>query len=270
MNHRLATAIVIVIGALSTSGSLQSARAIETPPPTQPETPKTDPTQPSPTAVPDAKQPAPVLKIPGRTGPEEQFIQSAILDLHRTTEISRLASDRAQDVEVKQLASTVAADLSAMSQDLIGLAQRKGVENPLEEVKTVDATKEGPATRRELSQFSRTPLTRPVDEPEKPAATDPAAAQAKKPSLDPVSREMVQKLQALYGDAFDRRYLKELSRSHGKATQNCEQASRYLVDEDLKKFSMSTLPKLQEHRQRIVELAQRKNIDLDSQEQARR
>ncbi|MCC7376678.1 MAG: DUF4142 domain-containing protein [Verrucomicrobiales bacterium] len=270
MNHRLTTAVVIGVLATSTALHLQSAKAVENPPPTQQETPKNDPTQPSPTTVPDAKQPAPVLKIPGRAGPEEQFIQSAILDLHRTTEISRLASDRAQDVEIKQLASTVAADLSAMSQDLIGLAQRKGVENPLEEVKTVEATKEGAATRRELSQFSRTPLTKPVDETEKPSATDPAAVQVTKPSPDPVSRDLVQKLQALYGDAFDRRYLKELSRSHGKATQNCEQASRYMVDEDLKKFSMSTLPKLQEHRQRIAELAQRKNIDLDSQEQARR
>jgi predicted outer membrane protein len=257
----------LIVGVLLAFRCLEAVTALGNEPKNQPAPGKTTPPQTTQTAVPQVNPPTPVLKIPGRTGPEEQFIQSAILDLHRATEISKLASERGQDAEIKQLAGSVTVDLSVMTQDLVSLAQRKGVENPLEEPKPIDASPEGPSTRRELSPFSKVPQTKPVDEPEKPSA---AQDQVAKPSPDPVSRDLVQKLQGLYGDAFDRRYLQELARNHGKATQNCEQASRYLADEDLKKFSMSALPKLQEQRQRITELAQRKNIDLGSQEQALR
>lgn len=216
------------------------------------------------------ESPAPILKVPGRVGAEEQFIQSSILDLHRTTVISRLATERAQDAEVKQLAGTLMADHSAMSQDLIALAQRKGVENPLEEPKVAVGNPDAPATRRELSPFSKVPQTK-VGEPAQEAPAPPKNAPADSGTKnDTVAQALMQKLQALYGDAFDTRYLQEVARHHDIATRNCEQASRYLVDEDLKKFAASALPKLQEHRQRISELADRKKIRLTSQEQASR
>ncbi|MBL9135289.1 MAG: DUF4142 domain-containing protein [Verrucomicrobiales bacterium] len=254
----LITTVVLAVGRL----------AAETPA-ADPAPPK-DPARTTETPAPAANLPPPILKVPGKAGAEEQFVQSAILDFHRTTEISRLAMERGQNAEVKQLASALTADHSAMTQDLVALAQRKGVENPLEEPKVPVASPEGPVTRRELSPFSKVPQTKVV-EPSETTSTSPKDAPAAVGSrTDPIAQHLVQKLQALYGDAFDKRYLQELSRQHDKATQNCEQASRYLADEDLKKFAAATLPKLQEHRQRITELAQRMNVNLASQEQASR
>lgn len=70
--------------------------------------------------------------------------------------------------------------------------------------------------------------------------------------LDPVHREIVNRLSNLSGPDFDRAYMGEMVKDHTRDVSDFEQASLVAQDADLKSFAGKTLPTLREH----LEMAQ--------------
>ena len=65
--------------------------------------------------------------------------------------------------------------------------------------------------------------------------------------LDPIHREIVDRLSKLAGPDFDRAYMGEMVKDHTRDISDFEQASVVAQDADVKAFAGKTLPALREH-----------------------
>lgn len=68
------------------------------------------------------------------------------------------------------------------------------------------------------------------------------------PELRPDDQRMLEHLSQLYGDAFDREYVKYLLQNHEKAVKALEQEVPMLQDGPIKHWMISTIPLLESHR----------------------
>jgi len=73
--------------------------------------------------------------------------------------------------------------------------------------------------------------------------------------IGPKHQAMMQKLQGLSGDQFDRAYIKLMVQDHKKDIKEFQRESDRSMDSDVKAFASKTLPTLQKHLTEIEQLA---------------
>lgn len=111
------------------------------------------------------------------------------------------------------------------------------------------------ATNAEVKKFAQ----QMVDDHGKQLQEIRTLAQAKKielpPAPDAKHKRALEKLQALSGADFDRRYMRMQIASHREAQKLAERAAKGATDAELKAAAQKAAPAIQEHLKRAEELA---------------
>lgn len=73
--------------------------------------------------------------------------------------------------------------------------------------------------------------------------------------MGPKQQALMQKLQNLSGEQFDKAYVKEMVQDHKKDIKEFQHHANTSMDSDVKAFASKTVPTLQEHLQLVQQLA---------------
>jgi putative membrane protein len=78
-------------------------------------------------------------------------------------------------------------------------------------------------------------------------------------TLDKKHQQMVDKLSALSGPAFDKAYVKDMVKDHEKDVKEFQKESQDGTDPNIKSFATKTLPVLQSHLESIKQISKEKS-----------
>ena len=137
---------------------------------------------------------------------DQKFVEFASTNDQFEIQAAKLAEQKAEDDQIKQMAKMIQQDHQQSSQKLQQAAQQAGVQ---------------------VSQ-----------------------------QLKPHQQAMLQELQQMEGQEFDRAWLYGQVAGHTKAVLKFRDASRESENEHLRQFAQQALPKLQQHLQHAQEMAQ--------------
>lgn len=224
---------------------------------------------------------------------DRRFLSKAAEDNHKEIAISQLAAQRASNPEVRSYAQQIATEHRNLSQELVQLAQRKGVE--LENAaalttsamaapqKSVDAnrsmsgsgvsdsTNAGIATTHGApratgsSSTASTPAATgtPTNRSTATSAPTSGAASGTAGALSVTVPQEIQtdrhyrSLSQKDGADFDQSYMKMMVDQHEADVKLFEKAAREADDSEVRSFASRHLPSLQQHLQRANNLAER-------------
>jgi len=153
---------------------------------------------------------------------DASFIQQALKSGQEEVAIAKVAAEKAQSSEVKQLAQMLASDHSAVNEQLALLAQRNG------------ATPAPRGTDKQSTEPS-------------PPSTAPGAAPSS-PKLDELGK--------LTGAEFDKRFLAIIVEGHEKSVELWSKEAETGANPAAKKLATETLPKIRSHLQQAKSLQQ--------------
>ena len=148
------------------------------------------------------------------------FVQQALKSGQEEVAIAKLAAEKAQSAEVKQLAQMLVSDHTAVNEQLALLAQRPGA---------APAPKDGP--RGDAS----------------PPPAAPGGAPSS-PKLDELGK--------LSGAEFDKRFLAIIAEGHEKSVELWNKEAETGANPAAKKLATETLPKIRSHLQQAKSLLQ--------------
>ncbi len=223
---------------------------------------------------------------------DRRFISKAAEDNHKEIAISQLAAERANNPEVRSYAQQIASEHQQMTQELVQLAQRKGVE--LENAaalssgavstahRSVDAnrsmsgsgvngsTNAGVATTHGApratgsSSTASTPASSGVPTSDSTATSTASSgsmaasssSMGAATSPDIASDRHYRNLSRKEGVAFDKSYVSMMVDQHEADVKLFERAARDAEDAEVRAFASRHLPSLQQHLQRATNLSE--------------
>lgn len=156
---------------------------------------------------------------------DKKFVMEAAHGGMMEVELGKLAAQKAMSDEVKQFGQRMADDHGKANEELMQLASTKGVMIN----HSMGTTPSSDSTTQPTSQNTM-------------ASGDDAKMMKK-------HQEMVNKMSALSGADFDRKYMEEMVKDHEKDVAAFERESTSGSDADLKAWATKTLPTLREHLQ---------------------
>ena len=192
--------------------------------------------------------------------------------------MGRLALERAQDPAVKRFGQTLITDHSKANQELLQLAQRKGIKLPPEIQEQLNQNESAAAAgirsdsanplATDRDRLQRDPAARDTtdrqrvrdaaktgekaDEEAQSAVREPRDRAGKPREAGELgqpdkSEAMISSLQKLNGRAFDRGFVEHAVKDHEKDVKMFERVSEHCDDSDVKAFAAKTLPTLRQH-----------------------
>jgi len=161
---------------------------------------------------------------------DEKFINEACRGGKIEMKMSKLATERAQNTQVKQFAQRMVDDHGKAGDELKTLASSKGITLPDKEEHTSTT---GDTDRTQVREKSEG------------AHHDKDMAEFK--------REW-QKLDSATGAEFDRQYVDMAAKCHERSVKEFEKASKNADDVEVKSWAAKTLPTLREHLTQIRSL----------------
>lgn len=223
---------------------------------------------------------------------DRRFLSKAAEDNHKEIAISQLAAERASNPEVRSYAQQIASEHRNMSQELVQLAQKKGVE--LENAaslttsamgggaRSVDANRSmsgsgvsdstnagvatthgapratGPASTASTPAATGIPTNQSTatSAPTSGAARGTAGAVGATVPQDVQSDRHYRNLSRKEGAEFDKSYMKMMVDQHEADVKLFERAAKEAEDSEVRSFASRHLPSLQQHLQRATNLSE--------------
>lgn len=222
---------------------------------------------------------------------DRRFLSKAAEDNHKEIAISQLAAERANNPEIRSYAQQIASEHRNMSQELVQLAQRKGVE--LDNAATLtsgamtnaqqsvdanrsksgsgvgDSTNAGVATThgapRATGSASTASTSASTGIPtNQSTATSTPTSKAGNPMSGSMTASVPEEVKSdrhyrnlsrKEGAEFDKSYVKMMVDQHEADVKLFERAARESEDSEVRSFASRHLPSLQQHLQRANNLA---------------
>ncbi len=144
----------------------------------------------------------------------QHFARKAAMGGLLEVKLGRLATERAQNSAVRQFAERMVKDHANVNQQLMSLAQTKGITLP---------------TSDELNPEGKSTIVRKAE-----AAVNKDV-------------RTIERFEKLSGPEFDRQYMATMVKDHQKDVREFEDAATNLSDPDLRNFAKQNLPTLREH-----------------------
>lgn len=188
-------------------------------------------------------------KEAGHTVTAPGFAEHVVMGGLMEIQLARLAQEKADNYQVKQLASKLEADHKQAGEELRKIATGKGYSVPSADTvenwaRTTKDARDSGTGKDAVPQTDRTSKETDVDRQgqslKETGGKDIAAARSS-------HMENCQRLKTLSGKEFDREYVRMTIASHKKCIEKFESASQSLQDVELKNFASKMLPKLREH-----------------------
>ncbi len=218
-------------------------------------------------------------EISEKSSSPQQFVWSASVAGLKEVRLGQMADQRSSNADVKHFAQMMVADHGTANQELIKIAQSKGLAFPESDMFDAEHlsrnVKESVKTSDEAIEVTSTPTT-PKRLDSLPTIVDDnifnrdlVATRAGSSTVtyrikgNKAARE-IQRLDALSGHQFDREYAEEMVRDHAAAVRKFEWASENLSDADLRAFASKTLPTLRDHYAKAQKLALDLNATSDA------
>lgn len=190
--------------------------------------------------------------INAKTEPEK-FIRSVSECSMNDLRLSTMATQRAQNQEVKQFAGKIVQDHTKVNTELSRLAQQKNIKLDTHATAGRNTDLTSPDLARDRVRApGTTPAPATPSTPRDSSADVGTARGGGARDLTAASRketehQVYERLSSLSGKAFDDAYMTHMVRSHIKSVAKFEKASTDLEDGELKQFVESTLPGLRDH-----------------------
>ena len=219
---------------------------------------------------------------------DRRFINKAAEDNEKEIALSQLAAQRANNPEVRSYAQQIASDHHKMTQELVQLAQRKGVEldnaaalstgammgahHSMDANRSMsgsgvsDSTNAGVATTHGApratgsSSTASTPASTGVPTNKSTATSSPSSGAMASTASVPeaiASDRKYRNLSRADGAEFDKRYVEMMVDQHEADVKLFEKAAQDAEDSEVRAFASRHLPSLQQHLQRATNLSQR-------------
>lgn len=176
-----------------------------------------------------------------------EFVRKAAIGDMYETQSSQLASQRAQNQQVKQFAQEMVQDHTKTTQQLQQLVQR---------LHTGGAAAPGAATGATTTTTTAGGTTTTgAAAPGGGAATAQGQVAVTLPqSLDAEHQQMIQRLQQAQGAEFDRLYVQQQTQAHQNAVDLFQNYARAGDVAELRQWAQQTLPDLQDHLRKVQQL----------------
>lgn len=223
---------------------------------------------------------------------DRRFLSKAAEDNHKEIAVSQLAAERASNPEVRSYAQQIASEHRTMSQELVQLAQRKGValdnaaalttsamtnaQRSVDANRSMsgsgvsDSTNAGVATTHGApratgaASTASTPAATgtPTNQSTATSAPTSGAASGTAGALSATVPQEIQSdrhyrnLSRKQGAEFDTSYMKMMVDQHEADVKLFERAAKEAEDSEVRSFASRHLPSLQQHLQRATNLAE--------------
>ena len=242
--YLLAIFLVMTAGALAARGQSQPER-------------QQQPTRQGETARPASQDEARGQTRSNSSEADQTFVREAAEGGMTEVALGRLALERASGAEVKQFARRMIDDHAQANQELMRLAQSKGVTLP----QGMTDTQSGAQGGRDQAGQQTNPQTGQQAGTQTRRQSDQRGGEPK-----PVS-EAVERLSRHSGAEFDREFMGQMVKDHDKTVALFERQAQSGSDAELKGFAAKTLPTLREHAQMARELAAKVGAPTSSDRQ---
>lgn len=188
-----------------------------------------------------------------------EFVHKAAIGGQKEVLLSSMALQRSANSEIQQFARRLVQDHSQANQELMRIAQTKGIEAPATNAFELAVNSSRSASTAERIEPDSA-VARTSDPDNRRGAGADSMGRSKTAAeyrvLDS-DLDAARKLDRLSGAEFDRAYVKEMTKDHDKTVSLFESASKTLDDAELQAFASSTLPKLLDHYRMAQDLAER-------------
>jgi putative membrane protein len=169
-------------------------------------------------------------------------------------ELGRLATQKAMSDEVKQFGQRMVDDHSKANDELMQLASSKGIMMNHSMGSDSTAASGTDSKMSDSNTQSSGSNTQASGSDNRASGSNTMSSQGSNASGDDAKmmkkhQEMVNKLSALSGAEFDRKYMEEMVKDHEKDVAAFQRESTSGSDADLKAWAAKTLPTLREHLQ---------------------
>lgn len=185
---------------------------------------------------------------------DRKFVMEAAHGGMMEVELGRLATQKAMSDEVKQFGQRMVDDHSKANDELMQLASSKGIMMNHSMGSDSTAASSTDSKMSDSNTQSSGSNTQASGSDNRASGSNTMSGQGSNASGDDAKmmkkhQEMVNKLSALSGAEFDRKYMEEMVKDHEKDVAAFQRESTSGSDADLKAWAAKTLPTLREHLQ---------------------
>ncbi|MFN7927952.1 MAG: DUF4142 domain-containing protein [Blastocatellia bacterium] len=166
---------------------------------------------------------------------DHHFVEEAAVGGMAEVAFGQMAVERAANQDVKNFAQRMVDDHSKANQELMQLAETKGI-------KMSDSSKMGQMNTQNTNQSGMKMTEQQM-------------------ALKGKEREMMNRMMKLSGAEFDREYMRSQLKDHEKDIALFEKEANSGNDADLKAFAAKTLPTLREHQQMARDIAAKVGVN---------
>lgn len=171
---------------------------------------------------------------------DRTFIMKAAKEGHHEVAVAQMAADKATDSQVKAFAQKLVSDHTQANQELMQIAQQKGVNAGMGmESHHRDSSSQQSSTSSSSSQAGNTKTSRSDQNSSSTSSSSHAGMGGDSKAMGRYSK--------MQGADFDRAFVRDQAAHHEKDIKEFEKQSRMTQDSDLRAFIDKTLRTLRQH-----------------------